>query len=101
MENLNDIPDLVRSVPLDGILRIDVGLEGDWSPTVVTVWSREAGFMAFSGVIESHPTYKPSLELYFQGVWLGIHCFNRTNDENVFNKDFARQVIDYVGSKLR
>jgi len=101
MENSNDIPNLLKSVPLDGILRIDVALEGDWSPTVVTVWSRESGYMGFSKVIKSHPTYKPSLELYFQSVWLGVHCFTRTNGVNVFDKDFASQIIDYVESNLR
>jgi len=101
MKNFNDIPNLVKSIPLDGILRIDVALEGDWNPSVVTVWSRKAGFNGFSEIIESHPNYKPSLELYFQDMWLGIHCFNRTNGKNVFNKDFASQIIEYVEHKLR
>jgi hypothetical protein len=100
MTNSNGVPDLVKSILLDGILRIDVALEGDWSPTVVTVWSRETGFAGFSKVTQSHRTCKPSLELYFQGVWLGIHCFRRINAENVFNEDFARNIIDYVEGKL-
>jgi len=101
MENLNGIPNLLKSVPLEGILRIDVALEGDWSQTVATVWSREAGHMGFSKVIKSHPTFKPSLELYFQAFWLGVHCFTRTKDVNVFDNNFASQIINYVESNFR
>ncbi len=101
MENLNNIPGILQHIPLSGILRIDVGLEGNWSSTVVTVWFRDSGNIDFSKVIRSHPSHKPSLELYFQGAWLGIHCYSCKKGKNVFNEHFARKVIDYVEENLR
>ena len=100
MTNTEDIPDLLRHIPLGGILRIDAGLEGDWSPSVATVWSRGAGRQDFSNAIRSHPSHKPSLELYFQGAWLGIHCYNRIDGQNVFDEAFAARIIEYVEERL-
>jgi len=101
MDNSNDIPKILKHTPLGGILRIDVALEGNWSPTVVTVWSSDSGYIGFSKVIKSHPSFKPSLELYFQGAWLGIHCYTREKGKNVFDEYFARKIIDYVEKSLR
>lgn len=66
---------LLRVIPLDGILRIDVGLEGDWSGSVVTVWTRDQGLVGFDHVARSHSDHQPSAELYFEGAWVGVHCF--------------------------
>jgi hypothetical protein len=38
-----EIDELIRSIMLDGLLRMDAALEGDWSRTVSTVWTREGG----------------------------------------------------------
>jgi len=57
--------------------------------------------MAFSKVSRSHHTFKPSLELYFENAWLGIHCFNRINGSNVFDEEFINQVIDYIETNLK
>ena len=101
MDHPQDIPTIVKVIPLDDILRIDAALEGNWSSSVVTVWSREAGHMGFSKIIAAHPTFKPSLELYFRGVWIGIHCFRRTDEGNVFDTSLAEKIIQYVENKLR
>ena len=97
---MNDITELLESVRLNGITRIDVGLEGNWSPTVVTVWNRETGIIRFDHVKRAHPIHKPSLELYFHGTWLGIHCFCQIKNELVFDQELAERVIEYVEGKL-
>lgn len=90
------LPKILKEISLDDLERIDVALEGDWSPTVVTVWSRERGLQGFSGITRSHETYKPSLELYFGDTWVGIHCFKRVDNQNVFDEEFALRVIGHV-----
>ncbi|MCG8604711.1 hypothetical protein MJD09_06905 [bacterium] len=80
---------------------MDVALEGDWSGTVVTVWDRNRGPADFWEVTRSYPSFKPSLELYFLGAWVGIHCSKREDDKNVFDEDFARKIIEYVDKMVR
>ncbi len=87
---------LVQSIPRNNVLRIDIGMEGDWSSTVVTVWTRENGILGFDKVVRSHLTNKPSLELYYDGVWLGIHCFQREKEVNYFDEELAREIVQCV-----
>jgi len=96
-----EIPLIVCEISLDKIKKIVVALEGDWNPTMVTVWTREKGMLGFSNVTRTHSSHKPSLELYFEDTWLGIHCFNRIDDKNVFDEEFAIQIIEYVESKCK
>ncbi len=96
MRGHKEMPLIVREISLDGIRRVDVALEGDWSPTVITVWTRDRGRSDFSAVVRSHKTFKPSLELYFEGAWVGIHCFNRVDGENVFDEELATKVLEFV-----
>ena len=56
-----DIPLIIREISFDGILRVDAALEGDWNPTMVTVWTRDKGALGFSTVTRTHSTFKPSL----------------------------------------
>ncbi|MFX0199439.1 MAG: hypothetical protein ACFFCW_25230 [Candidatus Hodarchaeota archaeon] len=63
---------------------------------MVTIWTRNKGKLGFSKVTRTHSTHKPSLELYFENAWFGIHCFNRINGENVFDEEFALQILEYV-----
>lgn len=100
MSRVDDLPAIVREISFDGLTRIDVALEGNWSPTVVTVWTRETRFVGFSEVARSHPTFQPALELYFKNAWLGIHCYRHTEGQNVFDEELARRVIDYVESRV-
>ena len=99
MTESKEIPLIFREISLDAIERIDLALEGDWSRTVVTVWTRDHGALGFTAATRSHPINKPSLELYFTDSWLGIHCFTRTAGQNVFDEEFASRIIEYVESK--
>jgi len=65
------------------------------------VWSRDAGLIGFESVAAPHPTFKPSLELYFEDTWVGIHCYRRVGDENVLDEELARDVIRYVEQTLK
>ena len=94
------IPEVVRSAPLHGIVRIDVGLEGDWSGSVVTVWTRDSGLIGFDRVKRSHPVHKPSLELYFDRAWVGVHCFRNHAGRNVFDEDLAEDLVGLVESRI-
>ena len=97
----NRVPGILAGLPLDGLVRIDAALEGDWNGTVTTVWTREKGRLGFHSVAGPHPDYKPSLELYFTGAWVGIHCFVVSNGQNMFDEPFARGIVDYIEYQLR
>jgi hypothetical protein len=90
---------MIREISLDGIQKVVAALEGDWNPTMVTVWTRDRGALGFSAVTRTHPTFKPGLELYFEDTWLGIHCFNRSNGKNVFDEEFAVELLEYIETK--
>jgi len=100
MTDSRTIPLIIHEISMNTIQRIDVALEGDWSPTVVTVWLREQGLIGFSEVTRSHPKNKPSLELYFKDSCLGIHCFYRIDGQNVFDEEFSTRIIEYVERTL-
>lgn len=100
MNKDKDIPLILEQISLEQIQRIDIALEGDWNRTQVTVWTKDKGLKNFIKVIRSHHEFKPSLELYFEGGWLGLHCFNRIKGKNFFDEKFARQIIAYVESHL-
>lgn len=91
---------LLNGIQLDGILRIDAALEGDWSGTVVTVWRRGENEPDFSQVALEHPEYRPSLELYFEGRWVGGHCFRREGDQNRLDVEKARALVNEVVRRL-
>jgi hypothetical protein len=99
MDNYKNIPLIIRKFPLSGIHKVIAALEGDWNATMVTVWTRSTGTLGFSAVTRSHPTFKPSLELYFGDTWLGIHCFKRINGENIFDEEFALTLLEYIETK--
>lgn len=99
-ESRDEILSLLASIPLQAIRRIDLGLEGDWSRTVVPVWSRQEGRLGFEDATRSHREHRPSLELYFDGAWVGIHSFRRDGEMNVFDERFADEVIRWVESEL-
>lgn len=92
---------ILDGVALDGILRIDAALEGDWSGTVVTVWRPGEMEPDFSQVVLEHPEYHPSLELYFEGRWVGVHCFRREGDQNRFDEEKARALVKEVVERVR
>lgn len=91
-----DLPALLSACQLADLTRIDVGLEGDWNPTVTTVWTSERGQLALAGVTREHEVLKPSLELYFADGWIGLHCFRRTANVNVLDEERLLRVIHDV-----
>jgi len=96
----NVLPAALLALPLDAIVRIDAALEGDWSGTVVPVWSRADGFLGFDRVVRAHATHRPALELYFPGWWIGVHCHRAEGGSFVFDEPRARAVIAYVEATL-
>lgn len=95
-----ELPQWLEHVPLQDMLRIDAALEGDWSPTAITAWRPGDDTPDFSGLPRSHPEHRPSLELYFEGSWIGLHCFRREDGRNVFDEERARAVVNYVKERL-
>lgn len=92
--------EILERLPLAELKRIDVALEGDWSSTVSTIWTRQERLIGFSKVTRGHKTFRPSLELYFDGMWLGVHCFKRVDDENIFDEQLALNIVRNVDSML-
>ena len=84
---------LLSVCPLSDLTRIDVGLEGDWSSTVATVWTCEQGRLGSARIIQDHEDFKPSLELYFTDGWIGLHCFRRVGHVNVLDEERLERVI--------
>jgi hypothetical protein len=95
----SSLPQWLQSVPVERVVRIDAGLEGQWSETVTAVWSPESGVVNFSDVVRSHPDYRPALELYLDDCWIGIPCSVFQDGRHVLDEDKARQLIEYVASR--
>ncbi len=93
------LPCWLRFVPVERVIRIDVGLEGKWSETVGPVWSQTGGFLGFAQVPRSHSEYRPALELYLDEGWIGLPCFKIHGGRNVLDEVRARKVVDYVESR--
>jgi hypothetical protein len=91
---------LLSACSLDDLTRIDVGLEGDWSPTVKTVWTRNDGRLNLSVVVREHESFKPSLELYFVDGWIGLHCCCWDGQVNVLDESLVERVIDDVEAAI-
>jgi hypothetical protein len=99
MNNHKNIPLIVREIPVDGIQKVFAALEGDWNSTMVTIWTRDKGLLGFSKVTRTHSTFKPSIELYLEDTWLGIHCYKKINGKNVFDEEFAINLLEYLETK--
>jgi hypothetical protein len=93
------LPDWLTLVPRDRLLRIDLGLEGDWSATVTTVWRPGTGFLGLGTRPWRHADYRPALELYLEDGWIGVRCERR--DDRGFDVDEPRllEVIRWVESQ--
>jgi hypothetical protein len=91
---------LIEAISLDEIVRIDIGYEGDWSGSVVTVWTREHGLLGFDGVPDSYSDHIPSAELYFDGAWVGVHCYRTEGGRNVFDRGAALDLVRHVEARI-
>jgi hypothetical protein len=95
-----DLPPLLSACRLEDLTRIDVGLEGDWSTTVQVAWTRADGSLNPEEHRLEHEAFKPSLELYFDNGWIGLHCSRRVGGMNVLDVSFLKRVIDTVEAAL-
>jgi hypothetical protein len=95
------VGELIERLSLDDLVRVDVGLEGDWSPSVTTVWTREHGLLGFDEAPHGHGRHIPSVELIFPEHWVGLRCFVREADRNIFDERLARAVVDLVERRLQ
>ena len=94
------LPGALHDLQLASIVRIDAALEGDWSGTVVPVWTRAEGLLGFDAVRRADPARRPALELYFPGYWIGLHCCTEAGGSFVFDEARARAVIAHVEARL-
>ena len=60
---------------------------------MTTVWTRDRGFVGFDAVTRSHPEHRPSAELYFEGAWVGVHCFRRRGGRNELDEELVKALI--------
>lgn len=96
----NKYQKILDDISLHNLKRIDAALEGNWNPTVTTIWTRERGFIGFDSVIRSDSELKPSLELYFENHWIGLHCYREIDQQNVFDEPLAIRIIEYIDKNL-
>jgi hypothetical protein len=94
------VRELVERLSLDDLVRIDVGLEGDWSPSATTVWTRDDGVVGFDAAPQGHDRHIPSLELIFPEHWVGLRCYVREGNRNAFDEGLARTVVEVVERRL-
>ncbi len=88
--------EFLARLPLHRVDRIVFGLEGDWSPSSIEVWRRDQGSSMPPDGARSHAEHRPSLELYLGEIWVGIPCFERIGEENVFDERLAQEIIRLV-----
>jgi len=96
MSTTRVLPDVLKEINLYGIIRLDYSMEGNWNDNLKVIWTREDGFLGYEGITESHETYNPCLELYFDGYFLGIKCFERIENKNVVDKEMIERIIEYI-----
>lgn len=100
MQGDDQLRAVVASLSLDELVRIDAALEGDWSGSVSTVWTRGGGLLGFGGAPKCHPRHHPSIELIFPNHWVGLRCSVHDGEQNVFDETLARTLIDLVEQRL-
>jgi hypothetical protein len=88
------IPEWLAGVDFQRIVRLDVGLEGDWSGSVSAVWTRADGFLGLPDL--RHARLRPALELYFEGGWIGLHCFRAEPDGFALDAAAVQQVVAFL-----
>ena len=96
-----DLRPLLSASPLEDLIRIDLGLEGDWSASVRVAWTRAHGTQRLDGRQLEHSSFKPSLELYFVDGWIGMHCYRRVADKYVLDVELLKSVIELVEATVR
>ena len=90
------VPDWANSITLSQVVRIDLGLEGDWSETVVCVWNPQDGFLGVPPAFPPHHDLRPALELYMPGGWIGIHCAVTVDGGYAVDEERLRKITECV-----
>ena len=93
------IPAWLDHVPLHDLVRVDLALEGAWSETVRPVWTAAEGRLDLPGDELRHPRHRPALELYFDGDWIGLHCYGEVGGEFVFDRSRAEAILTYIEAR--
>ncbi|MFC1615890.1 hypothetical protein ACFL21_02010 [Patescibacteria group bacterium] len=100
MNNPSQIPDIIKKIDLQDILRIDYALEGDWDKTLEVIWKKNKGLINFDKIIKSHKTFQPTIELFFEDHFLGIMCYKETKDGYIFDEEKAKVIIQYIEKNI-
>lgn len=96
MTSQSKLPNVVKEINLQAILRVDYSMEGNWNHNLKVIWSKKEGFLGYEGINTAHEIHKPCVELYFDGYWLGIHCYKVIDGKNVFDQEKADLIIEYI-----
>ena len=67
---------------------------------MVPIWLRSAGRLDADPVTTRHPRFRPSLELYFEGAWVGLHCYREEQDGLVLDEERMEEVLRWVEAAL-
>lgn len=86
---------------LDQVIRIDLGLEGDWSKTVSCVWDRDSGYLGLPQDLPRTAELRPCLELYMEDGWIGLHCFALRDGVHEVDVERLHSVVEYVDRAWR
>lgn len=94
------IADVIARAPVDQLLSVDGGLEGAWTESARTLWSRHDGLSDATAFDLRDNASLPCLELMFPGGWIGVRCSVRQGDHNVLDQRLARTLIRSVEQRL-
>jgi hypothetical protein len=94
------LADVLACAPVEELLRVDAGLEGAWTESARTLWSRGDGLSGAEAFHLRDRTSLPCLELMFTDGWIGVRCSVRRRDSNVLDEALARHFIATIERRL-
>jgi len=95
------IPDWLNSFDPASVVRIDVGLEGDWSASVWTLWSRESGRDLEASMPSGPTSLRPAAELYLRDGWIGVHCGRWDGGVYTLDEGLLSALVGFVEGETR
>ncbi len=90
--------ELLNNIDFGKLTRIDVGLEGEWTKSVKTIWSKDTDSIFLKDFSITSFERKPCIELCFPFYWIGIHCF-RKNEEYCLDLVLVNEIIEFIKKK--
>ena len=87
---------LIDALQRFDVLRIDAGLEGAWSETVRAIYTPDRGWLGATLDDLTHARFKPCVEVYFEGFWLGLPAFECSAGINRIDEKETRRIADLV-----